>query len=372
MKRLLIGLVAILSLALVTPDVMAQQRRGNGSAGQGRGSNGVGVQTRAGVQTQAEIGARTGNQGQGQSQRGNQSRQSSGLLTANTGGLDLLRMWEEEKLARDVYTSLGKTSKLAIFPNISRAESQHMQSIERLLRAGGANGNALNNTPGVFVYPEYQHLYASLIATGTRSPLDALMVGAKIEEMDIADLRRVLTQTTDPQVQQVLGHLLQGSQNHLRAFASQIANQGATYNAEFLTQAEFDQIAQSSGQGHGQQSAGRGANNSGQGSQNRGNGQQLGFQGQNSVGQGFGASNMAKVAAGRVAVDREAAGRVADSGRGDRTGQTHTETKDRWTRVSFRPLDHVCRVAADGACSPMRIDTRIALFTGRIFIERRE
>ena len=54
---------------------------------------------------------------------------------------------------------------------------------------------------------------------------------------------------------------MQGSQNHLRAFASQIAKQGASYNAEFLTQAEFDQIARSSGQGHGQQSAGRGANN---------------------------------------------------------------------------------------------------------------
>ena len=131
---------------------------------------------------------------------------------------------------------------------------------------------------GIFVFPEYQQLYKSLIASGTRSPLDALTVGAKIEEMDIADLRRLLTQTTDRQVRQVLEHLMQGSQNHLRAFAFQIAKQGATYNAEFLTQAEFDQIAGSSGQGRGQHSAGRGANNRGQGLQNRGKGRQLGPQ----------------------------------------------------------------------------------------------
>ncbi len=32
------------------------------------------------------------------------------------------------------------------------------------------------------------------------SPLDALMVGARIEEMDIADLKRLLPQATNPQL----------------------------------------------------------------------------------------------------------------------------------------------------------------------------
>jgi hypothetical protein len=280
MKHLLIGLGTLAAMALLTPNAMAQQRRGYGG-GQGHGANG------AGVQTQAQLQGRTGNPGRGQFQQGDQSRQSSGLLSTNAGGPDLLRLREEEKLARDIYTTLAKTSGLAIFQNISRAESQHMQSVERLVRASGANGSTLNNTPGVFAYPEHQQLYVSLVANGTRSPLDALMVGARIEEMDITDLRQTLTQTTDPQARQVLEHLMHASQNHLRAFASQISMQGGRYNAEFLTQAEFDQIASSSGQGHGQQSAGRGANNAGQGSQNRGTGQ-VGSQGHNSGGQAFG------------------------------------------------------------------------------------
>lgn len=278
MNRLLIFSSALLALSMVTSDVVAQQKRGGGG-GQGRG------------QASAATQIRSGNQGFGQSQRESQGRLSSGIISTNNGGLDLLRMREEEKLARDVYTSLAKTSGLTVFQNIARAENQHMQAVERLIGGAGANGNAMNNVPGTFAFPDYQQLYQTLVASGTRSPLDALMVGAKIEEMDITDLRRVLVQTTNPQVQQVLGHLLQGSQNHLRAFASQIAQQGATYNAEFLTQAEFDQIAQSSGRGQGQQSGGLGPNSSGQGSQGQGKGQQHGFQGQNPVGQGFGGAN---------------------------------------------------------------------------------
>ncbi len=286
MKNLLIGLGALLVLTMVTTDAIAQRGLGNGG-GQSRGSGGSGIQTRAG--NQGQVGQSQNGNERSALQHGNQIRQTPGVLSNSAGGSDLLRMREEEKLARDVYTSLAKTSKLSIFQNISRAESQHMQSIERLIRSGGANAGNLNDAPGVFVFPEYQQLYTTLIASGTRSPLDALMVGARIEEMDIADLRQVLTQTTDPQVRQVLERLMQGSQNHLRAFATQIASQGASYNAQFLTQTEFDQIANSSGQGRGQQSAGHGANNRGQGSQ--ASGQQLGPQFQGSPGQGFDTQN---------------------------------------------------------------------------------
>lgn len=285
MKSLLMGLVALLVLTMVATDAMAQRGRGNGG-GRSRNATDSGIQTRSGKQGQARRSPR-GNQG-ASAQRGNQIRQTSGVST-NAGGLDLRRMREEEKLARDVYTSLARSSKLTIFGSISRAESQHMQAIERLIRSGTANVGNLNDTPGVFVFPEYQQLYTTLVASGARSPMDALMVGAKIEEMDIADLKRLLTQTSDPQLRQVLTRLMQGSQNHLRAFASQLASRGASYNAEFLTQAEFDQIANSPGKAHNSPSAGRGANKRGQGPQT--SGQRLGRQFQGNSGQGFGAGN---------------------------------------------------------------------------------
>ncbi|QDV24645.1 DUF2202 domain-containing protein [Aureliella helgolandensis] len=321
MKRLLIGIGSILVLTFVAPITMAQR----GGAGSGRSAgNAVQVQTRArmgnqgrnqnsvGLQTQSNT--RSGNQGLSQAQRGNSSRQSNGNLSVNTSDTDLLRMREEEKLARDVYIQLAKTSQLPIFQNISRAESQHMQALERL--SPGSRSSGQNDAPGSFVFPEYQKLYDSLIASGARSPLDALKVGAKIEEMDIADLRRRLAETTDPQVQKVLERLMRGSENHLRAFASQIANQGASYNAEFLSQTDFDQIANSSGsgQGNGQQSTrgrnGSGGNGSGRGAQNRGSALQPGLQNQNFRSQGISGQGLSAQKQGGVIRGGRGSGRA--------------------------------------------------------------
>lgn len=270
MKCLLIGFGTLLVLAISTTDSMAQKGRGLGrgvGGGQGHGSGNGSVH----VGSSAGLGKITsGTQSQGRNQgavflSGNQNASFPNGVSNNAGGQELLRMREEEKLARDVYTVLAKSSGLAMFRNIARAENQHMQSLERLIQLSGTNAVMGNDTAGAFAFSEYQQLYTTLIAKGSRSPLDALMVGAKIEEMDIADLRRLSAQTTSPQVRQVLSHLLQGSQNHLRAFAAQITRQGAVYKAEFLSQADFNQIANSSVQGQGQQGIGRGTLNRGQG-----------------------------------------------------------------------------------------------------------
>ena len=135
MKTLRIGFGTLLVLTMVTSVAMAQKGPGNG-AGQDRGSGGPGTQTRGGNQGQASQPHRGNNGRSGAS--GNPNQQSFGVRSTNIGGLDLLCMREEEKLARDVYTSLAKSSMLTIFGNISHAEGQHMQSIERLIRSGGS------------------------------------------------------------------------------------------------------------------------------------------------------------------------------------------------------------------------------------------
>ena len=261
MKRLPRTLAAIAMLTLVVPlTAHAQQRKGRAGAGQGRGS------LRAMNQSRLE------NSDNGYSQQSNRGRRSTGLYDIDDNAIDLLRLWEEEKLARDVYNALAKTSSQMVLRKIARAESQHMQSVARLIGGSGAGLERSSNTPGVFVTPEYQRLYQTLIAEGSRGPLEALKVGAKIEEMDIADLRKQLAATSDPQTRQVLERLMQGSHNHLRAFASQIASQGSNYTAQFLTQAEFDAIANSTGNGQGRQGAGRGGNGRGAGRGGNGGG----------------------------------------------------------------------------------------------------
>lgn len=304
MKRLLMGLVTLLVLTLATSDTMAQQRQGRGGPGQQLDSRGSGIQTQSRIRGAAAQTQRRGPNDASQSVHADQIPKRSGSASATASEADLLRMRDEEKLAHDVYASLAETSGLPMFGNILRAEQRHMQSLERLIRTGGASGVTFGNIRGEFAFPEYQRLYKSLIANGKRSPLDALMVGAKIEEMDIADLQRLLAQTTDRQAQQVLTNLMRASHNHLRAFSSQITRQGATYDAEFLSQDEFDRIALASGQGRGQQFARRGGGNGGQGPHGRGSGgQQLGPRGQQ-----FGGNMPGKPGRGRRGAGRQRRG----------------------------------------------------------------
>ncbi|MCA9062050.1 MAG: DUF2202 domain-containing protein, partial [Planctomycetaceae bacterium] len=171
------------------------------------------------------------------------------------GVINLSNLWEEEKLARDVYTRLAQSTNLPIFRNIAQAESQHMHAVAQLAQASG-----MNDVPGVFSNPEYQRLYDSLVAAGNTSPLDALRVGARIEEMDIADLQRMIARTNDPRTQQVLTNLLRASGNHLRAFTSQLSVGGAGYTPQILSQADYDQIINAAGNGgNGQGGQGSGA-----------------------------------------------------------------------------------------------------------------
>ncbi|NOQ96567.1 MAG: DUF2202 domain-containing protein, partial [Calditrichae bacterium] len=61
-----------------------------------------------------------------------------------------------------------------------------------------------------------------LIQKGSESMVEALKVGAFIEEFDIADLRKLLVLNNDSIVEGVYQNLLRGSNNHLRAFIGRL------------------------------------------------------------------------------------------------------------------------------------------------------
>lgn len=138
----------------------------------------------------------------------------------------LLFMREEEKLARDVYNALYATWKLPIFQNIASSEQTHMDQIGLLLTRYNLTDPA--KTPGVFTDANLQALYTKLVAQGSLSIGDALKVGSAIEELDIKDLQTRLTQTDNADIQQVYNSLLNGSYNHLNAFARNLSTQTGT------------------------------------------------------------------------------------------------------------------------------------------------
>jgi len=155
----------------------------------------------------------------------------------------LVRMREEELLARDLYLALGDRWGTKIFANISSAEQTHTDAVKALLDRSAIADPAADHTSGRFTDPELQSLYSSLLAEGSRSLVDALTVGATVEELDLADLAARATDI--PDIAWVYANLERGSRNHLRAFVRQLGRNGAGFTPSYVAQSDFDSIISS-------------------------------------------------------------------------------------------------------------------------------
>lgn len=161
----------------------------------------------------------------------------------------LLYMYEEEKLAQDVYSTLYATWNIPTFQNIAASEQMHMASVKSLLDRYGLTAPTL--APGSFADTSLQNLFTTLVAQGSQSIGDALKVGAAIEEIDILDLQTRLAQTDNADIQMVYNNLAKGSNNHLKAFTSVLLNQtGETYQPQYMS-AEMYATAIAAAQGNG-------------------------------------------------------------------------------------------------------------------------
>lgn len=138
----------------------------------------------------------------------------------------LLQMREEEKLAHDIYLKMYEKYQRTIFSNIMVSEQRHMDSVKGLLDRYGLDDPAKGNGVGVFESDFLQALYNELITAGMVSAVEAFKVGVRIEELDIADLTALRSETDKPDIQTVYTNLLNGSYNHLDAFTYQLQRFG--------------------------------------------------------------------------------------------------------------------------------------------------
>lgn len=189
-----------------------------------------------------------------------------GLDTNEASHLTFMR--EEEKLARDVYLTFADMYPAqGVFANIATTSEQtHTDTMrDKLSQYGLPDPNPeTNNLPtslGVFTGAEwgwyFTEKFNAITAAGANSELDALMMGAFIEELDmhdIADCPAVmvdngyndpcgLSYTDESGLINAYSSLIDGSENHLRAYVGQIeAITGTTYQAQYLSQQEVDAI----------------------------------------------------------------------------------------------------------------------------------
>lgn len=164
----------------------------------------------------------------------------------NEEKVGLITMREEEKLAHDVYIILYDKWKLNVFRNIASSESTHTEAVRYLLEKYKIEDPVKNQNVGVFTSSDFTKLYTELVKKGQSSLKDALVVGATIEDLDIRDLKDLVVKTDNQDIQTVYNNLMRGSRNHLRSFSKQLNKNGAKYTAQYLSQAEVNQIISSS------------------------------------------------------------------------------------------------------------------------------
>jgi hypothetical protein len=274
-------LALLLAVFFATSEIMAQGR-GKGKK-QGQGQN----------QGQGRGQGQGNGQGSGQSKGGggmsqNEQQIKNMIDSIPIGNLDvkeregLILMREEEKLAHDVYVVLYQKTSLKPFGNIQRSESRHMLAVKYMLDRYKIPDPVKSNTVGSFQSQKLLQLYNQLVQQGSRSKAEAIKVGLLIEELDIADLRKLLKETDNKDIQLVYQNLLRGSRNHLRAFSRLQSKYNVSYTPQYLSQTDFNQIAQSpqeKGQGNNKGGKGNANNQRGNGNNQQGNSNNQGGKG---------------------------------------------------------------------------------------------
>jgi hypothetical protein len=155
---------------------------------------------------------------------------------------DLRFLREEEKLARDVYITLGERWGLPIFMNIASSEQVHTDRVKVLLDAYGIPDPVAEDRVGAFNDSTLASLYNELVAKGMRSLTEALTVGATVEDLDINDIAEMMERTDDIDVLEMYAALMCGSRNHMRAFVSQLQSRGVEYEAKYISRGQLNEI----------------------------------------------------------------------------------------------------------------------------------
>jgi len=179
----------------------------------------------------------------------------------------LIFMREEEKLARDVYLTLGTMyPDSVIFGNIDDSEQTHTTAVKAMIEKYGLEDPNTNDNIGAFTGEDYGWYFTEkfnlLVERASISELEALYVGAFIEELDMMDINqcpgvivetdngiddvsecgRIYTDNSD--VINLYASLLDGSDSHLAGYVKNIEKYigEGNYQAQVLTQEQVDEI----------------------------------------------------------------------------------------------------------------------------------
>src|SRR6056297_962178 len=129
--------------------------------------------------------------------------------------------------------------------NIAASEASHMDAMELLIERYGLGDPVEDESAaarGSYQREEFEELYSELTAQGLASYQKALEVGTFIEDLDIADLQKLISESGNADVKVVYQNLVKGSRNHLRAFARQLERYDGEYDPQYISIIDYQKI----------------------------------------------------------------------------------------------------------------------------------
>ena len=142
----------------------------------------------------------------------------------------LFFIYQEEKVARDVYIYLGELyPDESTFASIQLSEQRHMDAAQQLCINYGIDVSMIDESEsacGEFFVDYLQELYETCINLGETELVEALKVGKLVEETDIGTLTESIESMDMPDdIIRTYEILREGSYNHLESYEAAIARE---------------------------------------------------------------------------------------------------------------------------------------------------
>ena len=149
----------------------------------------------------------------------------------------LLKVWQVQKLSRDLYQSFNEAWSSQIYENMSSDSQYHMDFVHILLGKFGIP--VPQDLAGIFTDQEIQNLFDLMLNAGNGSAVEALRMGAAAEDMIIDELQTLLVQTDNHEILIIYQNLLKSARNHLRLFVNELAQIGINYDPQYISGDDF-------------------------------------------------------------------------------------------------------------------------------------
>lgn len=137
------------------------------------------------------------------------------LASADVAGLLTVRA--EDKAGEDAYRMFANRYGRPVFANLAASQVSQAQTITMMMSRFGVSDPTSGAPAGSFTDPTAQRMYDTMMAAGSASADQALKAMAAFEREHAADLQRLQSQTSQPDLRQMYATMMRASASHLDA-----------------------------------------------------------------------------------------------------------------------------------------------------------